>query len=112
MMRAQVLNPEVATVRSQGIEVETTLRCLVTDVELQGHIIDSLILSKVLDEVLSRGGSYVVRDLRIGYRPVDPSYVRLEVRAGTARRLQEILAAIRDHGAVPPATAGAQVKPL
>src|SRR5262249_26994540 len=37
-------------------------------VELQGHIVDSLLLPKVLDEILTRGGSYEIKDIRIGQR--------------------------------------------
>jgi lysine-ketoglutarate reductase/saccharopine dehydrogenase-like protein (TIGR00300 family) len=74
---------------------------VVEDIELQGHIIDSLLLPKVLDEILTRGGSYVVKDIRIGQRQTDPSYARLEVRAGSGQLLEDILAAIHDHGAVP-----------
>jgi lysine-ketoglutarate reductase/saccharopine dehydrogenase-like protein (TIGR00300 family) len=73
----------------------------VEQVELQGHIIDSLLLPKVLDEVLTRGGSYVIKDIRLGQRQVDPSHVRIEVRADSDAQLEEILAAIHDHGAVP-----------
>ena len=43
------------------------------EVELQGHIIDSLLLPKVLDEILTRGGSYELKDIRIGQRQADPS---------------------------------------
>jgi lysine-ketoglutarate reductase/saccharopine dehydrogenase-like protein (TIGR00300 family) len=73
----------------------------VEDVELQGHIIDSLILPKVLDEILTRGGSYTLKDIRVGQRQADPSYARIEVRAGTPAALQDILDAIHDHGAAP-----------
>lgn len=73
----------------------------VEEVELSGHIIDSLLLPKVLDQILTRGGSYVIKDIRIGRRQEDPSYVRLEVQAPTAERLAEILSEIHDHGAVP-----------
>ena len=45
----------------------------VEDVEIQGHIIDSLLLPKILDEILTRGGSYVLKDIRIGQRQSDPS---------------------------------------
>jgi lysine-ketoglutarate reductase/saccharopine dehydrogenase-like protein (TIGR00300 family) len=75
----------------------------VEEVEIQGHIIDSLILPKVLDEILTHGGSYVLKDIRIGQRQTDPSYVRIEVRAPGAAALQEILDVIHDHGAVPTA---------
>src|SRR5712672_2933234 len=73
----------------------------VEEVELQGHVIDSLILPKVLDEILTRGGTYVVRDIKLGQRQTDPSYVKLQVRADTPAALEDILNAIHEHGAVP-----------
>jgi lysine-ketoglutarate reductase/saccharopine dehydrogenase-like protein (TIGR00300 family) len=73
----------------------------VEKVEIQGHIIDSLILPKVLDEILKRNGSFVLKEIQIGQRQEDPSHARIEVRAPTAEVLQEILDCIHDHGAVP-----------
>jgi lysine-ketoglutarate reductase/saccharopine dehydrogenase-like protein (TIGR00300 family) len=73
----------------------------VEEVEIQGHIIDSLILPKVLDEILTHGGSYVLKDIRVGQRQTDPSHARIEVRAPTAAALQDILDVIHDHGAMP-----------
>src|SRR5438270_4035779 len=73
----------------------------VEEVEIHGHIIDSLILPKILDEILTHGGSYVLKDIRVGQRQTDASFARIEVRAATAEILQEILNAIHDHGAVP-----------
>ena len=70
-------------------------------VELRGHIIDSLILPKVLDEITTLGGEYESQDIRIGHHRHDPSYVRLEVRAPTEECLETILVAIGQHGAVP-----------
>lgn len=71
------------------------------EVELHGHIIDSLLLPKVLDEVLTRGGTFVMKEVVIGQKQSDPSHARIEVRAPSAAVLDEILAAIHDHGAVP-----------
>src|SRR5438128_7069862 len=73
----------------------------VEEVELQGHIIDSLLLPKVLDEILTRGGSFTLKDIRIGQRQADASFARIEVRADSGPALQDILDAIHDHGAVP-----------
>ena len=73
----------------------------VEEVELHGHIIDSLLLPKVLDEILTHGGSYVLKDIRIGQRQDDTSYARIEVRAPNAEALRDVLDAIHDHGAVP-----------
>ena len=73
----------------------------VEEVEIHGHIIDSLLLPKVLDEILTRGGSYAIKDIRVGQRQEDPSHARIEVRAPAADKLRDILNAIHDHGAVP-----------
>lgn len=73
----------------------------VEEVEVQGHIIDSLILPKILDEIITRGGSYVLKDIRLGQRQEDPSHARIEVRAPTAEKLETILEQILDHGAEP-----------
>ena len=70
-------------------------------VELSGHIIDSLLLPKVLDEISARGGRFEFQDVRIGQRRQDASYARLQVAADTPERLDEILNAIGPHGAVP-----------
>ena len=73
----------------------------VEEVEIQGHIIDSLLLPKVLDEILTHGGSYVIKDFRIGQRQADPSFARIEVRAPSGEALREVLDTIHDHGAIP-----------
>ena len=75
------------------------------EVEIQGHIIDSLLLPKVLDEILTQGGSYVIKDIRVGQRQEDPSYARIEVHAGSALVLRQLLNSIHDHGAVSISTA-------
>jgi lysine-ketoglutarate reductase/saccharopine dehydrogenase-like protein (TIGR00300 family) len=77
-----------------------TTSSLIEEVELQGHIIDSLLLPKVLDEILTHGGSYVLKDIRIGQSQADPSYARIEVHAANTAILHEILAAIHEHGAL------------
>lgn len=70
-------------------------------VELAGHIIDSLILPKVLDCITAGGGSFQIEKISIGQGRSDPSYALIEVRAPSAERLAQILAEIADHGATP-----------
>lgn len=70
-------------------------------VEMSGHIVDSLLLPKVLDAILSRGGRYHIETLRLGQRQDDPSFVRIEVKADTVEQLEGILAEVHPHGAVP-----------
>ena len=67
---------------------------LVEEVELHGHIIDSLLLPKVLDEILTRGGTFVMKEVKIGERQSDPSHVRIEVRAPNGEVMEDILGAI------------------
>ena len=81
-------------------------------VEIQGHIIDSLLLPKVLDEILARGGDFDLEDIRVGKRPADPSYAQVEVRADTAAALAQILADIHAHGAMPVGRRGRRVVPV
>ena len=71
------------------------------EVEVRGHIIDSLILPKVLDLITSAGGHFEIQEISVGERRTDPSYARLLVTASTSEQLREILNAIYDHGAVP-----------
>jgi lysine-ketoglutarate reductase/saccharopine dehydrogenase-like protein (TIGR00300 family) len=73
----------------------------VEHVEMTGHIVDSLLLPKVLDAILTRGGGYEIKEFRVGKRQNDPSHVRIEVRAETAEKLEDILDDIHPHGAVP-----------
>lgn len=69
------------------------------DVEVAGHIIDSLILPKILDEITVLGGQFKIEHVHIGQHRHDPSRARLQVQASTAEALDRILASISRHGA-------------
>ena len=73
----------------------------VEEVEISGHIIDSLLLPKVLDEINNLGGRHQLQDIKVGTRRADPSFARLEIQADSAELLEKILASIVRHGAVP-----------
>jgi lysine-ketoglutarate reductase/saccharopine dehydrogenase-like protein (TIGR00300 family) len=68
-------------------------------IELRGHIIDSLILPKVLDEILTNGGTFTIREIKIGRERHDPSHARIEVSAPEPRIVDEIIKRLRQHGA-------------
>jgi len=70
------------------------------EVEIMGHIIDSLLLPKVLDEIITLGGRFEFGQVQIGNRRNDPSYARLRVSAETPDALDRILQKISVHGAV------------
>src|SRR5438477_3351530 len=86
-----------------GGTVMAKAKSFVEEIELHGHIIDSLLLPKVLDEILTRGGSYTMKKIDLGKRQVDPSHAVIEVRGTSQKQLDEILAAVHDHGAMPTA---------
>jgi lysine-ketoglutarate reductase/saccharopine dehydrogenase-like protein (TIGR00300 family) len=68
-------------------------------VELRGHIVDSLLLPKVLDEITGRDGRFELEELTIGRRREDPSYARIRVEAADEELLGEILTHIQEDGA-------------
>ena len=71
------------------------------EVEVRGHIVDSLLLPKILDRILQMGGTFEIRECRIGARRVDPSYARIAIRAGSAAEVAEIVGELVAHGASP-----------
>jgi lysine-ketoglutarate reductase/saccharopine dehydrogenase-like protein (TIGR00300 family) len=67
-------------------------------VELAGHIIDSLLLAKVLDVILESGADYRVVEVDIGRTNTDSSNVVLEVSAPDRAALDRLLEALQVHG--------------
>jgi len=80
-------------------------------IELRGHIIDSLTLPKVLDEILSHGGLFKIREINIGRQRNDPSYARIEVKGPSAEVVDEIVRRLRHHGAELVEEAGMELAP-
>ena len=70
-------------------------------VEVSGHIIDSLILAKILDEIIEAEGDYRIVQMDVGRAPADLSRARIEVTAPTEEALRAILARLHPHGAHP-----------
>ena len=66
---------------------------------LRGHIIDSLILAKVLDTVLMMGGTFDLEEVSIGKTRDESSHAKILVHASSAQLLGDILQAIQPHGA-------------
>jgi lysine-ketoglutarate reductase/saccharopine dehydrogenase-like protein (TIGR00300 family) len=68
-------------------------------VEIEGHIIDSLILAKVMDQILAAGADYQVLDVEIGRTNVDVSRARIEVIAADTDTLMTLLDELQVQGA-------------
>ena len=70
-------------------------------VELSGHNIDSLILPKVLDLIVNLGAEFEILDIKIGHRRADRSFARVQIDAPTTSLLDDVLAKLKEHGALP-----------
>jgi hypothetical protein len=68
-------------------------------IELRGHIIDSLILPKVLDQIVTQGATFNIVEFKIGQKRVDQSAARIEISAPTQEALDELVQRLQGHGA-------------
>jgi lysine-ketoglutarate reductase/saccharopine dehydrogenase-like protein (TIGR00300 family) len=71
------------------------------EVEVSGHLIDSMILTKIFDKIMNRGGEFEILELTVGKKKKDSSYVKLLVSGKNAKHLKEITDDIHREGAVP-----------
>jgi hypothetical protein len=69
-------------------------------VELKGHLIDSLTLSKVIDRIQQLGGDYQLNDIRVGNLKKDITYASLTLQAKDQALLDQLLEAISPYGVV------------
>jgi lysine-ketoglutarate reductase/saccharopine dehydrogenase-like protein (TIGR00300 family) len=70
------------------------------EIELSGHIVDSLILPRVWGAIEDAGAHFHVLEMRIGEREVDTSYARMEVSADTQEQLDDLLPRLQQLGAL------------
>jgi lysine-ketoglutarate reductase/saccharopine dehydrogenase-like protein (TIGR00300 family) len=67
-------------------------------VEVHGHLMDSGILARVLDDVLGYGGDYRIDRIDIGKQHEDESHATLTVSAEDDEALQRLLMRLQTHG--------------
>ena len=70
------------------------------EIEVRGHLIDSLILTKIFDKIMDLKGEFQVQEIDIGKRKKDQSYARLQIIAKNQKHLDNILETIYREGAV------------
>ena len=71
------------------------------EIELQGHIIDSGIMTQLFDRVMEMGGNFEILVFDIGKKKTDPSYARLRITASTKSKLHSILSELHRLGVRP-----------
>jgi lysine-ketoglutarate reductase/saccharopine dehydrogenase-like protein (TIGR00300 family) len=70
-------------------------------VEVHGHLIDSGVLSRVLDDILEYGGDYTIDRFDVGKTPVDESWAVLTVKAEDPDDLARLVMRLQTHGVNP-----------
>jgi lysine-ketoglutarate reductase/saccharopine dehydrogenase-like protein (TIGR00300 family) len=69
------------------------------EIELEGHIIDSGIMTRIFDKIMDMGGNFEILEFEVGKKKTDPSYAHLRVCAETDRELSLILSELYRLGA-------------
>jgi lysine-ketoglutarate reductase/saccharopine dehydrogenase-like protein (TIGR00300 family) len=67
-------------------------------VEIRGHLLDSGVLTRCVDDVLSLGGEYVIDKFVVGRDHGDESYARIRIEAADDQLLDSILMRLNAHG--------------
>jgi lysine-ketoglutarate reductase/saccharopine dehydrogenase-like protein (TIGR00300 family) len=66
--------------------------------EITGHVIDSMLFTRILDQVRASRCDYEIVEFRVGRTPSDPSYARLLVKAGRAQQLEALVGSLMGLG--------------
>ena len=69
------------------------------EIEVRGHLIDSLILTKIFDGVMDLGGEFEVQKIQIGKKKKDESYAKLRISGKNPKHLEKILELVYREGA-------------
>jgi lysine-ketoglutarate reductase/saccharopine dehydrogenase-like protein (TIGR00300 family) len=69
------------------------------EITLEGHIIDSWVLPKVWDAIMDLGGSFDLKEIRVGSKKDETSFARLKVMADDQQQLERIIGALQQFGA-------------
>ncbi|MGY1724114.1 ornithine cyclodeaminase, nickel-pincer nucleotide-dependent [Blastococcus sp. SYSU DS0533] len=82
-------------------------------VTVTGHLVDTGVLARILDDVLEYGGDYRIESLDLGRHHEDESRALIIVSADQPERLERILMRVQVHGAnaVDPGTATTRPAP-
>ncbi len=68
-------------------------------IEVKGHLIDSMILTKIFDIIMDLGGEFQVQEFEVGKHKKDESYAKLLIQGKTKEHLNQILESVYREGA-------------
>jgi len=70
------------------------------EIEVKGHLIDSMILTRIFDKIMDLKGEFEVLEFKIGKEKTTPSYAKLLVRGKNELHLDQMLEEVYREGAV------------
>lgn len=79
-----------------------------SEVEVRGHLIDSMILTRIFDVIMDLGGEFEVLEMHVGKKKKEPSYAKLQIQGKSQVHLDKILEQVYREGAT--ATVGKNVE--
>jgi lysine-ketoglutarate reductase/saccharopine dehydrogenase-like protein (TIGR00300 family) len=71
------------------------------DVRVEGHLIDSQIVSRIMDDIVELDGEFETLEFEVGRTNQDPSHALIRVIGRDAAHLDRLMTAVQFHGAVP-----------
>jgi lysine-ketoglutarate reductase/saccharopine dehydrogenase-like protein (TIGR00300 family) len=71
------------------------------EIEVHGHLIDSMILTRIFDNIMDLQGDFQVLEFTVGKKKSDPSYARLLIKGKDREHLENILEVVYLAGAQP-----------
>lgn len=81
------------------------------EIEVRGHLIDSMILTRIFDRIMDLKGDFQVLEFTVGKRKSDPSYARLVVKGKSNKHLEHILEQAYREGAQPVSVEEVRLEP-
>jgi lysine-ketoglutarate reductase/saccharopine dehydrogenase-like protein (TIGR00300 family) len=81
------------------------------EIETRGHLIDSMILTRIFDGIMDLQGDFQVLEFTVGKRKSDPSYARLLVKGKSKEHLESILEQVFREGAQPVSVQEVKLEP-
>ena len=70
------------------------------DVRIEGHLIDSLMVPQIMDDVMDLEGEFEILSFDVGRTQTDISRAVIRIHGRDRAHLEEILTAVQEHGAV------------
>jgi len=70
------------------------------DVQIEGHLIDSLMMPQIMDHIMDLEGEFEILSFDVGRTKTDASVAMLRIFGRDRDHLEEILTAVQEHGAV------------